>query len=98
MEKLIKYRYKMIFEDLTKLQRKQILVENGWEGMKFEDVINMFKQFLIDIGYSENLARQIRFLNDYDFEKLYGSCDIGVFQEEGDDYSNERIMDNSSED
>lgn len=79
MTNLANRTYKMIMERDDAPEKIMICQRTNWEGLSVTDLLNMFRLFLLQIGYSDEAARMIqdlRKLNVEVTEELYiQNCD-----------------------
>lgn len=79
MQNLKNRTYKMIMEKEDSPEMIMILQRTHWEGMSVTDLLNMFRLFIIQLGYSEEVARMIQDLSKLEItvpEELFlQNCD-----------------------
>lgn len=60
-------------------ESKSVSATTNWEGLKVWELLNLFRLFILQIGYSDSLARGIRSLTEAELEELgYSADDIAI--------------------
>jgi hypothetical protein len=58
--------YVMSYERPVAAEKKTIIESTTWEGLSMVDLLNMFRRYLLMIGWSDDVARRVRLVDEVD--------------------------------
>ncbi len=69
--------YTMSYERPVSGENKTIIESTTWEGLGMVDLLNMFRRYLLMIGWSDDVVRRVRLVDEVDEDAQIYEFDEG---------------------